>query len=59
MNAKKFVYYFNVYQVMGSKFKAYRLWKKAFEHTQNKTHLTGLGLDTIKELKVQLSHVKK
>jgi LAGLIDADG endonuclease len=59
MNAKKFVDYFNVYQVMGSKLKAYCLWKKAFEHTQNKTHLTDLGLDTIKELKVQLINVKK
>nr|YP_009424207.1 putative laglidadg homing endonuclease [Ulva flexuosa]AQS79872.1 putative laglidadg homing endonuclease [Ulva flexuosa]ATP01431.1 hypothetical protein [Ulva flexuosa]QIQ22917.1 small subunit ribosomal RNA [Ulva meridionalis] len=30
INAKKFIDYFTIYQVMGSKFKAYCLWEKAF-----------------------------
>ena len=44
---------------MGSKFKGYRLWKKAFEQVQNKAHLTFQGLETIKQLKILLSSVKK
>jgi LAGLIDADG endonuclease/LAGLIDADG-like domain len=59
VNAGKFIEYLNVYQVMGAKFKGYRLWKKAFEQVQNKTHLTYQGLETIKQLKLLLSSVKK
>jgi hypothetical protein len=59
INAERFVRYLNVNQVMGSKFKTYSLWKKAFEQVQNKAHLTRPGLDIIKQLKIQLSSVKK
>jgi hypothetical protein len=44
---------------MGSKFKGFRLWKKAFELVRSKAHLTVQGLETIKQLKILLSSVKK
>ena len=59
VNAERFIQYLDNYQVMGSKFKGYRLWKKAFEQVQNKAHLTFQGLETIKQLKILLSTVKK
>lgn len=59
VNAEKCIQYLDSYQVMGSKFKGYRLWKKAFEQVQNKVHLTVQGLETIKQLKILLSSVKK
>lgn len=51
--------YLDSYQVIGSKFKGYRLWKKAFEQVQSNAHLTVQGLETIKQLKILLSSVKK
>lgn len=59
VNAEKLVQYLDNFQVMGAKFKGYRLWKKAFEQVQNKKHLTLQGLETIKQLKILLSSVKK
>nr|YP_010437042.1 hypothetical protein NQY40_mgp40 [Ulva meridionalis]UTA96516.1 hypothetical protein [Ulva meridionalis]UTA96574.1 hypothetical protein [Ulva meridionalis]UTA96627.1 hypothetical protein [Ulva meridionalis]UTA96679.1 hypothetical protein [Ulva meridionalis]UTA96742.1 hypothetical protein [Ulva meridionalis] len=59
VNAAKFIKYLDYYQVMGAKFRGYRLWKKAFEQVQNNAHLTSEGLETIKELKTLLSSVKK
>lgn len=44
---------------MGSKFKAYCLWEKAFEQVQIKAHLSSQGLNTIQQLKTQLGNVKK
>lgn len=59
VNAAKFIQYLDYYQVMGAKFRGYRLWKKAFEQVQNNAHLSSEGLETLKELKTLLSSVKK
>nr|YP_010216404.1 hypothetical protein LK039_mgp36 [Ulva intestinalis]UBR43425.1 hypothetical protein [Ulva intestinalis] len=44
---------------MGSKFKAYCLWEKAFNQVEIKAHLSDQGLKSIAKLKAELSSVKR
>lgn len=57
-NAGKFLNYLDEYQVIGSSFKIYTLWRQACLHVQKKKHLTESGKCSISNFKKSMSKLK-
>ena len=55
-NALKYVHYLDVYQVIGSSLRIYKLWRQAYFYVQKKKHLT--ELDPILSIKACMSKLK-
>jgi len=57
-NASKLVRYFDVYQVNGSSYRIYLIWKQVLNLVLNKAHLNNSGLTQILNLKQAMSNLK-
>lgn len=57
-NASKLVSYFDVYQVMGSSYRIYLLWRAALHLVLEKVHLTEHGLKQIRAIQDRMKQLK-
>lgn len=58
-HAAKFITYLDKYQLIGNKFKQYKLWRCAYLLFQNNEHLTPKGLAQFNLLKLSLSFLRQ
>jgi hypothetical protein len=57
-NASKLVRYFDTYQVNGSSYRIYLIWKQVLSLVLNKAHLNDTGLSQILNLKQAMTNLK-
>ena len=57
-NASKLVSYFDVYQVMGSSYRIYLLWRAALHLVLEKAHLTEHGIKQIRAIQDRMKRLK-
>lgn len=58
-SAKKIIHYFDKYTLLSSKFIIYLKWRKAYLLIQHRDHLTELGINKIKKLKLSINKIGK
>jgi len=58
-SAKKVINYFDEYTLLSSKFINYLKWRKTYLLIQHRDHLTELGINKIKKLKLSMSKIGK